>query len=101
MQIQLSPHVQRKTVAGRFFLFLWCGQVVCSAIQISHFSHGLAQFNADVTNISDCHFFGSGLSRSIRVGVFDGDRSTRETWTNKKKTELRDNGEAEEPKGGV
>lgn len=70
-------------------------------MQISHFSHGLAQFNADVTNISDCHFFGSGLSRSIRVGVFDGDRSTRETWTNKKKSELRDNGEAEEPKGGV
>lgn len=71
-------------------------------MQISHFSRGLAQFNADVTNISDCHFFGSGLSRSIRVGVFDGDRWTRETWTNKKKKkELRDNGEAEEPKGGV
>lgn len=49
MQIQLSPRVRRKTVAGRFFLFLWCGQVVFSAMQISHFSHCLARFNADVT----------------------------------------------------
>lgn len=83
------------------------GLCKCSDTQISHFSHGVAQFDVDVTSMSDCHLFGSALPNPVRVGVFDGDQvDSRDAdkwggrgrgWGGERVTK----GGAEEPEGGV